>query len=563
MSVQKAFAPARGRPIAMPLASWLAAATVLSFLLQIFIAFNRQINWDEFWFLTRIYRYRHGVLKAQLQTVYVHAFTWLPYVSDNVIDRIVTARVLMLGFEAGTFWLIYIAARRFVSREAALLGLFSYASLNYVLIHGAAFRADPVTTFFLMASVAIFLASELTFASAIAGALALAIAGLITIKSAFYLPVIGAILLWRYRQSPARRAYALKLGAGIAVSAVFFAAAYLLHRATFTHVQGTLASTASDTAETVFASGVFARTWPYMSQAILANPVTFAAILLGIRHCVGDALHAETRARGLVLLSFAFPFATLFFYRNSYPYYYSFALAPAAIVAGFAFERMPRLWERAGWAVVCSIFLALQLPGAIHANQTAQRATLAAVRKMFPHPVRYIDRCGMKSDYPRSRLFMSTWAMQGYHARGVPLLRDAIMGNAPPIFVIVNTPILQDAFAPGTQDIDPRYKLLPQDARALRENYVHHWGAIWVAGKDLGTVSSPRALQIAIAGAYTIESTAPVLIDHVRRAPSSVIALAHGSHEIESTAAQHVVLRYGDHLYRPSSPPPGDIFDGF
>lgn len=563
MSVEKVFAPARARPLTMPLATWLAAAIALSFLLQLFIAFHRQINWDEFWFLTRIYRYRHGVMKAELQTAYVHAFTWLAYVSDNVIGRIVTARVLMLGFEAGTLWLIYVCARRFVSREAALLGLFTYVSLNYVLIHGASFRADPIVTFFLMASVAIFLAPEFTFTSAIAGALALAIAGLITIKAAFYLPPIGAILLWRYVESPARRAYAVKLSVGVAVSAIFFAAIYALHRASFAHAHANLAATASGTAGTAFASGVFVRTWPYMSQAILGNPVTFAAIGLGLKQCIGDAMNAKFRAQSLLLLGFAFPFATLFFYRNSFPYYYPFALAPAAIIAALAFERMPRLWERAGWAVICALFLVLQIPGAIQPGQEAQRATLAAITRMFPKPVPYMDRCGMVSNYPRSRLFMSTWGMENYRRQRNMVLYNQVTSARPPIFVIANTPILQEAFAPGTQNLAPQYKLFPQDVGALRQNYIHQWGAIWVAGKDLGMVNSAYALTIEIPGRYTIESTAPVLIDHIRRAPSSVVAFARGRHEIESTTPQHVTLRYGDHLYRPSSPPPGEIFDGF
>lgn len=563
MLLQKAFAPARIRPFAISLAPWLAAAIACSFALQVWLAFTRQVNWDEFWFLTRIYQYRQGNLAADLQTAYVHGFTWLVYVSDNVIGRIVAARVLMLGFEAGTFWLIYTAARRFASREAALLGLFIYAALNYVLIHGASFRADPVATFFLMAGVVIFLAAELTWLSAIAGALAIAIAGLVTIKSAFYLPVIAAIVLWHYLETPARRTYALKLGAGIAVSAVFFAASYALHRASLAPVHGSLAAAASGTAETVFASGVFARTWPYMSQAILSNPVTFAAIALGLKRCASDAMDAKTRMRSLVLLSFAFPFATLFFYRNSYPYYYSFVLAPAAIVAAFGFEHMPRLWERAGWAIVCCVFFVLQIPGTIQTDQIAQRATLAAVSKMFPTPVPYIDRCGMVSDYPHSRMFMSTWGMQIYRTRGAPALQNAISQPNPPLFVIANTPVLQEAFAPGSQNIAPDYRLLPQDARALRENYIHQWGAIWVAGKDLGQLHAARSIPILIPGTYTIESSAPVLIDNVRYKPSSIVMLTRGRHEVESISLQHVILRYGDHLYRPSTPPPGDIFEGF
>jgi len=106
MSVPKAFALARPRATAVSLAPWLLGAIALSLLLQCWLAFTRQINWDEFWFLSRLYQYREGALSASLQTFYVHLFAWLPHVSDNVIGRIVSARVLMLGLEAGTFALI-------------------------------------------------------------------------------------------------------------------------------------------------------------------------------------------------------------------------------------------------------------------------------------------------------------------------------------------------------------------------------------------------------------------------------------------------------------------------
>jgi hypothetical protein len=558
MSVPKALAPAR--PLAVSLGSWLAGAIALSFCLQIWLAFTRQINWDEFWFLTRIYQYRHGDLTDVLQTAYVHAFTWLAYVSGNVIGRIVAGRALMLGFEAGTFLLIYNVARRFASREAALLGLLAYATLNDVFIHGAAFRADPIATFFLMASVALYLVPNFTWKSAIGAALAVAIAGLVTIKAVFYLPVIAAIVAWRFIESGERRAFALRLGIGVAISAAFFAIAYALHSASLAPAQASLATIASGTAETAFASGAFARTWPYMSAAIIGNPATFAAIALGIKQCVPE----KPRLRSLVLLSFAFPLATLFFYRNSFPYYYPFALAPAAVVAALAFDRMQNIWERAAWGLACIIFLGTQFSGALSPGQGAQRATLAAVRAIFPQPVPYIDRCGMISDYPRIGFFMSSWGIESYRAAGVPAFTGAIAHDNPPLFVIADTPVLQDAFIPGSADIGDAYKLLPQDARALGENYVHHWGAIWVAGKDLGQLGNARSVSIAIAGRYTIEAAANVIIDNVRYKPSSVIGLSRGLHEIGSAGkAQHVILRWGDHLARPTSPPPGELFDGF
>jgi len=562
MSVPKAFARAPARPSAVSLAPWIAGAIALSFALQVWLALARQINWDEFWFLARIYQYRSGTLTAVLQTVYVHAFTWLAYVSDNAIGRIVAGRALMLGFEAGTFVLIYNVSRRFAAREAALLGLFAYATLSDVLVHGAAFRADAIATFFLMAGVAAFLAPRLTWKSAIVGALAVAIAGLVTIKAVFYLPLIAAIVAWRFAVSGDRRAFALKLGAGIAISSLFFVAVYAMHRASLAPAHAGMAAAATGDAATAFAPGAFARTWPYMSAAIIANPAAFAAIALGLKQCVSDA--ARAKAQPLMLLGFAFPLATLFFYRNSFPYYYPFALAPAAVLAALAFEAMRNSLERAAWALACGVFMIVQFTHALAAGQDAQRATLGAVRAMFPHPVSYIDRCGMVSDYPHAGFFMSSWGIEAYRAAGAPVLRDAIFGKHAPLFVIANTPVLEDAFMPGSADVGDAYRLLPQDARALRENYVHQWGAIWVAGKDLGQLGLARTVLIAIPGTYTLESSAPVLIDNVRYRPSGVVALARGRHEIASAGqAQHVILRFGDHLFRPASPPPGEIFDGF
>jgi len=561
MSVPKAFALARPRTTAVSLAPWLLGAIALSLLLQCWLAFTRQINWDEFWFLSRLYQYREGALSASLQTFYVHLFAWLPHVSNNVIGRIVSARVLMLGLEAGTFALIYSSARRFVSREAALLGLFTYASLNYVLIHGAAFRADPIATFLLMSSVALFLAPQPAWKSMIAGALAMALAGLVTAKSVFYLPPIAAILLWRFIESDNRRAFALKLGAAAAISMLAFAAAFVLHRASLAPPRPGSAVSTGFVIGMAFAPGAFARTWPYMSAAMIGNPATFAAAALGIRQCISET--AKARLRSLALLSFAFPLLTLFFYRNSFPYYYPFALAPAAILACLAFDRMQYVWERAAWALACAVFLIIQFANALSPGQAAERETLAAVRKIFPQAAAYFDYCGMASDYRHAGFFMSTWGIERYRLMGKPVFREAIAGKDPPLFVIADTPVLHEALAPGSEDIGDGYKLFSADARALRANYVHHWGAIWVAGKDLGALGAARAVAIEIPGSYTIEASAPVLIDNVTYKPSTIVRLARGTHNVQSAIEQHVILRYGDHLFRPASPPPGDIFEGF
>jgi hypothetical protein len=115
----------------------------------------------------------------------------------NEIDQIVYARLVMLAFHIGTLGLIYYAARSFTSRDAAMLGVLSYISCVYVFFHAAAFRADPIATFLLMASITILLVSRLTWYQVLAAGAAVAIAGSVTIKSIIYVPTIFAAVIFR------------------------------------------------------------------------------------------------------------------------------------------------------------------------------------------------------------------------------------------------------------------------------------------------------------------------------------------------------------------------------
>ena len=541
----------------------------LLIILQLCLVFIRQINWDEFYFLSRIYEYQSGTLTAPLQTFYVHLFGWVPRLADNEIDQIVYARLVMLAFHIGTLSLIYYAARHFVSRNAALLGVLSYTACVYVFLHAAAFRADPVATFLLMSSITILLVSRLTWFHVLAAGAAVAIAGLMTIKSIIYVPIIFAVAILRLLEKKDRRSLLSALSVGVTASFVIFAVLYFMQvRGLVTSEHTDIFKSASASFEKVFGASVFFPGRRYFVTALAVSPLTFAAIGVAIVLCMRQAIvgKAGTRFRGLVLLIFAFPLATLFFYRNSFPYYYVFALAPAGVLSAIAFDRI-------GWVItklLCAIALTglavFQFGQGLSPGQSIQRTTLNTIHAIFPKPVAYIDRCSMVSSFPKVGFFMSTWGMEGYRAAGHHALLDAITRGGPQ-FVVANSPILEEALVPGSVAIPNRYRLLEADASALRDNYIHHWGAIWVAGKIIEKLGADhvRSFSILIPGSYTIELQAAVAIDGNTGAAGEVITLTKGIHTIRgSQSVQTVTLRWGNHLLRPTVPAPqGAIFSGF
>jgi hypothetical protein len=106
--------------------------------------------------------------------------------------------------------------------------------------------------------------------------------------------------------------------------------------------------------------------------------------------------------------------------------------------------------------------------------------------------------------------------------------------------------------------------MLAEDATTLRENFIPHWGAVWVAGKRLTVTTEPTNFQMLIAGQYTLEAEVPVSIDGNLYHPGEVVRLGSGEHRAESAQGRTFTLRWGDHLYRPDVPSPrSGLFDDF
>lgn len=304
--------------------------------------------------------------------------------------------------------------------------------------------------------------------------------------------------------------------------------------------------------------------WVFLAQSMLQNVVLWAGIIVGIAVCIGRLRRAgHEKGHSWVLLAFAFPLLTLLFYRNSFPYYYVFVLAPAAIFVAIAVDalncpigRMQRM------TVVIGVLAAGHFYN-FYTDQSAQRATIDAVHDVFPEPVRYIDQYSMISSFPKVGFFMSSWGMETYLASQAPSFPKLLLSEQP-IFVLANSSVLINAMERTV--FEKAHTLLPRELAALRDNYIHHWGAIWVAGKTFDPATPLRLdFQIAVAADYTLEAAGDVMIDGRRLAPGAVLYLSQGPHTLQTIDGRfHVALRWGAHLHVPNNPAPAKaIFNGF
>lgn len=159
---------------------------------------------------------------------------------------------------------------------------------------------------------------------------------------------------------------------------------------------------------------------------------------------------------------------------------------------------------------------------------------------------------------------MSTWGYEDYQARGVPVIQSAIE-NANPVFVVANTHYLDvlgvnalnvvQSKEGGYGDSEPKEWLLAQDSEALKSNYIHHWQDLFVAGKVLHFTQEDelQVIQIHIEGEYTLEGELNILLDGQIWKSDQVRYLSKGSYQVSSASAGEVVMRWGDHLYRPEN----------
>ena len=517
----------------------IGGAIAVCLLLQLHLVFNQPVNWDEFRFLADVHSYERGELSAPLLTFQVHLFSWLTGIG-NEVSQIRFARLIMMALELATLALIAAAARRFFGLPAAICGALAYISFSFVLQHGASFRFDPLVTFWLMAGVYLLLGRKLRWTSMLIVGLSLAMATMISIKIALALPLVAAIGIYRIAAVPNRRTCA-KLAVAALSAAVFLAILYAWHLSTLAGASNEAAEAhlGASYSKTLREIPFFPRL-SYFLRSLIENPLHWLLLLLGISAVL--SAYRRDRKRALLLLSFLLPLLSVLFYRNAFPYFYSFVLAPAAVLFAAAADRLELR------RLIGPIAVLLAAGGVIHQQRALsdaaqeQRQTVAAVHRIFPNPVSYLDRCSMIASFPQAGLFMSSWWIENYVAAGRPVMRELLIEKAP-VFVIADSPLLADALE-GPSRIKTDALFLP-DSATLHSNYVHHWGPIWVAGKALNLTEAGRATEFLIPGRYKLESAGPIRLDGQSVHPGASLLISAGAHRLTSSAGdQSVILRW-------------------
>ena len=120
------------------------AALAFVGVLQAILLTHKGINWDEFFHLTEIYRFRDGTLTHPLQTFWVRLLAWVPATGGTSVDQIIVVRVFMLLAALVTAGGVFAVARRFAEPAAALLCALAFLSAGYVFTQAFAYRADPL-----------------------------------------------------------------------------------------------------------------------------------------------------------------------------------------------------------------------------------------------------------------------------------------------------------------------------------------------------------------------------------------------------------------------------------
>jgi hypothetical protein len=538
--------------------------TLLGLRLHLMLRLN--LNWDEFHYLSFVYDFLRGSPLAWRQTFHVHLFSWLAAIPGDEVRQLLAARLALFCLGLASSGLIYLIGRRLLSTSGALFAVLCYNALAEVLAHGASFRPDPLATFLALAAAAALLARPTGRAAAIGAAtgagLALALSFMLTLKTVFFLPGAAVLALI---EPPGGQAWQRRLRRllALAVAAVVgLAVLWTLHRQAIVapSSDGSQIADVQRIAGNILWPGYWFPGRHYLLRSLGQSALVWVLLTGGLLQAILDL---RSRRSMLPLLVLALPLATVVFYRNSFPYFLACILAPAVLLCGLALDRLRRLADRSGrlgpvlaTAILIGVFATgvanyvRQLPNGL----AGQRLLIATIHRMFPEPVPYIDRCSMIASFPKVGFFMSTWGMERYARERRPVLAEAVRDHAPP-FLLANTLPL-NLLLPDSEAARLRYRLLREDRRTLQRHYIHHWGIIFVAGKRLRLAAGDTELEILIPGAYTLEGELAVAIDGRPVEPGAVIELAAGRHVVTAATAGPLTLRWGDNLYRPTTPPP-------
>lgn len=499
-----------------------AAGCIAILVAKLLFAPVLNVHWDEFFFLSHVHALVRGDLVLWLQGAYTHAFRWVTTMQGDELEQIRLLRQIMWVLLVVSCALLYLLARLWTSRAAALVAVLAFLSTWPVLRHGASFRAEALILPLMIAAFLFALRNSAhpLRSAAIAG-MCLGLALVTMLDSALLLPalVVAAALPDSVRRGPSQdwRVGAIPKLAVLAGVALALAALLLASHSTQVNVSaGQTSVFASYKLNATIIDIPFAPGRNYLVRLVAEDPLFWTAVLAGL--LVALRFRAwSAAAMSLALLPLVFDHYTL-------PHFYPVVMAPAAILIAVAADRLlPREPVRA-FGLALSVLvagIAGVLAGAYEAlmtlrfdGQSNQRAIVAAVHQIFPEPVPYLDHSGVIATFPKVNFIMSSSGLESYLRAGNDFMPQALAGDCPPL-LLIDHPLLY-----------PRtllYRRLRETDRQLLETrYVDYWRWIRVAGAE---IRLPGTLRVPCTGDYRVETDGPVLLDGNTLVNDDVITL--------------------------------------
>lgn len=489
-------------PISSP--GFLRACIALAFICHLILAYSRNVNWDEFYYLSHVYAHLDDRLDRPFQSAFVHAFSWVRYLPGYEVEQIAILRVLMTGFLAVTCYAVYRIAAVITDRTSSLIAAFAFLMSGYVFGFGSGFRADPMAAAGLMSALAIVMTSRMSTIQVLAVAILTALSLLVTIKAVLYVPAFLGALLWRSKDPGISTRIIISGCLGVALAGMLY----------WAHSSGVSAAADRDTTSSVtdawrtalLENSLFKR-WETFRLWIFLSATSVILLVYGIWRAASARL-------SFTLIAFTLPFLlSLLFYRNAFDYFLPYITPPMMIAVAVGASRSGPGLVRSICLISMLVLGIAQVAMSFSASAKNQRATIAEVHRLFPEPVAYIDQVGMVSSFKSSAFFMSTWGVQRYRAKGELAVQKAIERDHPPL-LLTNRDLLRSTME-QTEQPDDQLMLFQEDSQALRQTYVHHKGAIWLAGRTFTIDTSKQLITLPFPGTYRLDTAAAVKVNDV------------------------------------------------
>lgn len=520
---------------------------------QFWLIFEKAINWDEFLHFGQIYDLADGRLSGSLQSLHVRLFGWTTLFSQDVITQIQTARAAMLVSAILTAVCIVTLALRLVKFETALLCGLAYLTAGFVFTNAFTYRPDPVAGAALMGALSVLAFGALSWRRVILSAVLVGLAGALTIKSIFYAPCFAAIVYihWLHPTGPRARVIYRSV-ALIAVALLFFILLVGLHGANLLAVEGQERGLGTSV-RSFLRFFEFEHVGYVFEEMTLAPLVTLSLILLVP---VARGLPSNVK---ILLAGLCGPLLCLLFYRNTFPYFFTFLLPPVCVAIAPVLSKLVSRFGPVpviGVALFGPVLLLIKEP---YGMLERQGAIIKEVERLFPEPTPYLSFSSYIPHYPRQfPSLMSGPGLRSYWVqRNGQIARDIEAGRI--AFVIVADKVLDAVY-----DSEGKTDLLPErDVTALRSNFLQYSDKIFILGHSICPLASEQTVQIVRSGPYSLEG-GDLMINKQRIADGSRISLSAGTHVVSYEQGDCVKLWALDHVPKlPEGFPSGPIVGGY